>query len=357
MTNTQEKMNIAIIGIGEFGSNVVRNLLLEDEQIKRSIAIDWRPAMLAESSAKKKIRIKKNADCFEEVYRIRENIEEELLDIDIAFLFADLNEEIICNYAPIIARAIKSFDIVTVGVILLPHKREKKRINKKAYNILLDLRRYIAVAAIRPGTVFFCDDDNCADKDIFNSIGNYNEFGYYSEVSMYSGRKLKKKSIDFSDNKNIIGAYKAAISVVERILKMLSIEYANSNLDSVLNIMKTPGGLHIASAHNEVIEHKYPCEWPPKRAYVLERKLAVSGLLNTSIDSVKSLLLHLIVPSDIQKEEIKYLCEQIEGRSGAEHIEFALDVDATLGSTIKAEIIATGALAEYEWEEYGQMYF
>ena len=357
MINTQEKLNIAIVGIGEFGSNMVRNLMLENGWIKRSISIDWRPTMLSESSAKKKIRIKKNADYFEEVYRIKETLKEELLDIDIVFLFADLYEEIICNYAPVIARAIKSFNIVTVGVVLLPHKREKKSINKKAHSILLDLRRYIAVASIRPGTVFFCDDDNYADQDIFDSIGNYMDLGYYSEVSMYNGRKLKQKSIDFSDNQNIISTYNAATSVVEKILKMLSIDYVNSNPNSVLNIMRTPGGLHIASAHNEVIEHKYPCEWPPKRAYVLERKLTISGLLNTSIDSTRSMLLHLIVPTDIQKEEIKYLCEQIEGRSGAEHIEFALDVDVTLGSTIKAEIIATDALAEYECEEYSQMYY
>lgn len=357
MTNTQEKMNVAIIGIGEFGSNMVRSILLENKMIKRSIVIDWRPTMLSETSAKKRIKIKKNANIFEEVYRIRKAIEKELLDIDVAFIFVDLHEEIICNYAPIVARAIKSFDIVTVGVVLLPNKREKKGINKKTHNILLDLRREIAVASIRPGTTFFCDDDNCADEDIFDSIGNYMDLGYYSEVSMYNGRKLKQKSIDFSDNQNIISTYKAATSVVEKILKMLSIEYVNSNLDSVLNIMRTPRGLHIASAHNEVIEHQYPCEWPPKRAYVLERKLTISGLLNTSIDSTKSMLLHLIVPADIQKEEIKYLCEQIEGRSGAEHIEFALDVDVTLGSTIKAEIIATDALAEYECEEYSQMYY
>ncbi len=355
MNTSRKPIKIAAIGMGEFGSKITKKISEENKGNILTISVDWRQTILSESSAQKKIRVRKNESAFDEVRRLRSKIEQMLDGIDVVFIFADMGEEIIRNYAVAISYALKDYELLTLGIAVLPAKSKSKRIYREAYYNLQRFRDGIAVAAFQEGSQYYCDGDSYAEADVYDTIGNFNNIGYCWEVERYSGTKSTLKTIAHTaQKKNDIDVCDVAIAGMLKISKMLSLDYIGNDCSSVVNALKVPGGLHIASAHNAVNKCEHGCSetYLTTRVYILERKLTKSGILNTYVDSAKSILIHLTVPSNTQKIEIKYLCEQLMGRSGANQVELAISVDDTLGKMLKAEIIATDVNTEDEWAEY-----
>ena len=355
MKTSKKQLKIAAIGVGEFGSRITREISEENRGDILTISVDWRQTNLSQSSAQKKIRVQKNESAFDETRRLLPKIEQALDGIDVVFIFADMGEEIIRNYAVAISCVLKDYELLTLGIAVLPPKSKGERVYREAYYNLLRFRDGIAVAAFREGLRYYCDGDCCAETDAFDTIGNFADASYSLEVERYSGTKFILKTIAHkAEKKNDMDICDVAIVGMLKISKMLSLDYIGNDYSSVIHALKVPGGLHIASAHNAVDR----CEYAPSetyltiRVYILERKLAKSGILNTRVDSAKSILIYLTLPSDIREIEIKYLCEQLMGRSGANQVELAISFDDTLGPMLKAEVIATNVNTEDEWEEY-----
>ena len=355
MNTSNKNLKVTVIGIGEFGAKITKQIALADHENIQTVIVDWRPAVLTESCAEKKVRVKKNGGYFDEAIRIRDSVEKMLVGMDVVFIVADMSEQIIRKYASIMAHISKETDILTLGIAALPFKTRNMHLYREAYNALLDFRREIAVAAFRRGTQYRCDDDKYSNGDIFDSIGNYDEFEYCWEVERYGETRNKVRTVseNISDS-NKINICDVAMASIRKILKMISADYINDDSSSIINALKVPGGLHICSAHNSVNKCEYGCaeQYLTTRVYILERKLTLSGILDTRLDSAKSVLLHLTVPSDVQNIELKYLCEQILGRSGAEQFELSISVEDTPQKMLKAEVIATDVNTTDEWAEY-----
>lgn len=355
MNTSNKNLNVTVIGIGEFGAKITKQISLDDNENIQTIIVDWRPAVFTESCAEKKIRIKKSGGYFDEAVRIRGSVQNLLAGMDVVFIVADMSEEIIRRYASVIAHVSKEIDILTLGIAALPFKTRNKRLYREAYTALLGFRREIAVAAFCRGRQYRCDDDKYSNDDIFDSIGNYGNIGYCWEVEQYSGTRNKVRTVseNISDS-NKINICDIAMASIRKILKMISADYINDDAPSIFNALKVPGGLHISSAHNSVNKCEYGCaeQYLTTRVYILERKLTLSGIFDTRLDSAKSVLLHLTVPSDIQNVELKYLCEQILGRSGAEQFELSISVEDTHEKMLRAEVIATDVNTTDEWNEY-----
>ena len=61
MNTSRKQIKIAAIGVGEFGSKITRKISEDNRGNILTISIDWRQTILAESSAYKEIRARKNA--------------------------------------------------------------------------------------------------------------------------------------------------------------------------------------------------------------------------------------------------------------------------------------------------------
>lgn len=355
MNISKKQLKLAAIGIGEFGSKITRKISEEKRSNILTISVDWRQTILSESSAQKKIRVRKTENTFDEVRRLWPKIDQMLDEIDVVFIFADMSEAFIRNYAVEISYALKDYELLTLGIAVLPPKYKNNRVYKEAYYNLQRLRDGIAVATFCEGSRYYCDGDCYAEADAFDTIGNFDNIAYSWEVEKYSETKHLLKTIAHTaKKKNDMNICDVAVAGMLKISKMLSLNYIGNDCSLVIRALKIPGGLHIAAAHNAVNECAYGDEEQhlTTRAYILERKLSLSGILNTLIDSAKTVLLHLTVPSDIREVELKYLCEQILGRSGAEQFELSISVEDTLDKLLTAEVVATGVKTVDEWEEY-----
>lgn len=117
----------------------------------------------------------------------------------------------------------------------------------------------------------------------------------------------------------------------------------NRSEKEILDILSTPGKLHIEKASAE----------GKARAEVAFRRLLTSDLLDTEIGGAKNVLLHMSVPSDFGKEEMKSICENIMGRTddGMSGIDISIDVSKPGNGRLELTAIATDAFDAEESEQ------
>ena len=343
-------MKIGVLGIGKFGAKEVKNLVLSNV-CTASAVLDWRNDILSNSLADCKIRIKKSADISEELLRVEERLADAIEFCEVIFLIADMSEEIINDYAIKVARLIKNSEKLIIGITTIPLKSEKKRYRNQVRNAIYCLQDEIAVAAIQLGGGRQYEDCEIAKNDLFDSLGNYSIGEYIYDAGLDWDARFKYDIIGSSnDTENVISTDDIVKEIILKIVKMLQLDYINVEVSSAKEFLKHPGGLHIASAHNDLITFRSYYK-KVSRAYILERKLTHSALLQTALEKTKSILLHLILPSNVHECELEYLCEHIPGRAGTDKMNLAITVDDSLGDMLRAEIIATDAYTDEEWQE------
>ena len=343
-------MKIGVLGIGKFGAEEVKNLVLSNI-CTNSVVLDWRNDVLSGSLAACKIRIKKTEDISEELLRVEERLTDALEGCEVVFLIADMSEEIINDYAIKVARLIKDCGKLIIGITTIPLKSEKKRYRNQARKAICCLKEEIAVAAIQLGSGRWHEECEISKNDLFDSLGNYSCGEYTYDVGLDFDVRFKYDTIGVSnDIENVISMDDVVKETILKIVKMLQLDYVNVEASMAKEFLKQPGGLHIAAAHNDIATHcfRYKKEG---RAYILERKLTHSAFLQTEIKKTESILLHLILPSNVQESELEYLCEYIPGRAGTDKMNLAITVDDSCGDMLRAEIIATNAHTDEEWEE------
>lgn len=338
--------NITVIGLGEFGASVI-------EYTKyNSVLVDWRTKIFANSCANFKVKIRKNENPYKEVHEISNRLQKILSTTDIVFVIASTTEVIVREYAAEISKLTKDMGILTIAIITLPFKKDKARIRKPANNAAYIIEETIATVAIPTNRHYWVDDSKESELDIFDSLGNYDDgWELWSDTKNYDIKFLKRTVGQTTDSKTI-SQIQVATASIEKILKMLALDYINSTPDTAKYVLKTPGKLHITSAHNELYTYDRYLRERSGRAYVLERKISLSGLLGTVACYTTKMLLHLIVPKNITQNELNYLCEHIPGISNLKQFELAITLDDTLRNTIKAEVIGTSTVNQEDLEDW-----
>lgn len=340
-----DDIKVTVIGLGKFGAEVI-------EQTKyNSVVIDWRTNIFSNSNADYKIRIRKNEDPPEEVFRSSNRFKKILNLTDVVFVVASTTEEIIREYAEVISKLTKEMGILTIAVITLPSRKEKAKIRRPANDVAYLIEQTVATVAIPTNRKYWVDDSKEAEDDVFDTLGNYKDgWSLWYETKRYD-MKFLKRTVSTKVDEGTISQVQVAVASIEKILKMLELNYINSVPNTAKEVLKNPGKLHIASAHNSLFaeDHHFHIA---HRAYILERKVVESGPLGTDSMFSSKMLAHFIVPSDITQLELQYLCEHIPGRGDLNQFELAITVDDTLGDTIKAEVISTDTFNEEDMEDW-----
>ena len=345
MIPNNEYFSYCFLGLGKTGLGMIDNLC-SDFPTMQFMAADWNKTALLRSHASKKLQILKNTPPEQVITALSGKLSRLLDDRKILFLCADMGEEIIREYVPVLAREAKKYAAAVVCILLIPPKGATGDVTRKINAFLLHARTTASVVSIPIGKV--CTIETTSDEAIhcLRSIGNYFPVSY--DWEMYEAGQnasLVQRSLCIEkQKKKSIPSQEIVRDCIGHIIAMTQIDYINTSSEAIVEFLRIPGLLHLVETNVD----------GPERAYMLDRKLSVSNL-GTRIDATRGVFLHLTVPPDIKKDEIKYLCEHIHGRTHPES-RFDLCITPTADSTqgICARILAANTCTEKEWEEMAQ---
>lgn len=346
--------NGLVIGIGEFGASVI-NITRH-----KSVFVDWRSNIFSSANADFKIKVKKdNCNIFQDL-RLQNRLKSALKSVDTAFVAVNTMDFIAADHACQIVEFIKQMGILTVAIALMPPKKERAKNRKHAIDYADTMGLIVPMVAIPYRREYWVDGSEESDVDVFDSLGIYsnNLSVLNSDIGYHNiNFKIITRTTGTANETTQVSHTRIASEAIEKVIKMLSLDYINSNGSVAEEVLKEPGKLHIASAHNDIYANDIYLSNVKNRAVAVEGKLAESGVLGTVTSFASKMLLHLILPGNITEYELKYLCEHIPGRSDLKQLELAITADPSLGDMIKAEVIATDTLNNEDIEEIERMSF
>jgi len=346
MTTNSEYFSYGFIGLGTTGLALIDDLIsgFPDMQF---IAAGWSRSALQQSLAPKKLRLLKNTPPEQVTAGLSGKLSRLLNDRHILFLCADMGEEIVREYVPLLAKEAKKYAAAVICMLLIPPKGTIGNAAREMNAKLLQVRHMTSVVSIPVGEI--CTIETTSEEAVhcLHSIGNYHPASYGWE-SVETGQDTYCVQRSFcieKQKKKPILPHEIVRDCMAHIVDMAQMNYINTGAEAVVEFFRHPGLLHMVETNMVGTE----------RAYMLDRKLAISNL-GTSIDAAEGILLHLAVPPDIKMEEIKYLCEHIPGRADPES-RFDLCITPTVDSQqgICARILAADTCTVKEWDEMARV--
>lgn len=332
----------SFLALGKTGLGLIDDLILNYPNMQ-FIAADWSKNALQHSLAHKKLQLLKNTPPEQIVTGLSDKLSRLLNDRHILFLCADMGEEVIREYILLLAKEAKKYAAAVICTLLVPPKGATSNATREINNQLLQVRNTTSVVSIPIGKI--CTIETTPDEVIhcLHSIGNYFPVSY--DCEMYEAGQdasLIRRSLCIEkQKKKAISSHEIVRDCIEHIISMTQVSYINTDVDAIIQFFRIPGLLHMVETNMT----------GSQRAYMLDRKLAISNL-GTSIDAAAGILLHLTVPPDIKMEEIKYLCEHIPGRANPEcRFDLCISPTANTPLGISARILAADTYTEKEWEE------
>lgn len=338
MDGLKMKVQACFLGIGKTGVEAVDDLASADRWGMRLIAADWDRNRLGASAAQKKVRILKNALPASVACKAVEKLAEEAEYGDLFFIAANMDEAYVGEYVSAFVHELKEYGTTVICILLMPSGSKdpvRTRRTRAVFSHICDMTAVVQIPIGGKRTYEETENGVCC----LRSIGNYDPISYQWEdpQAILGQRALCEGK---SDSK-VISAHEVVGACVDHVMHMARLDYINAGFEAVMETLRTPGLLHLVEAQM----------YGEERAYVLERKLTVSNL-GTDIACARGILIHLIVPPNLKKGELKYLCEHIPGRADPEaKIDLCITTEETLGDTVCAKLIATDVYTRKSWEE------
>ena len=238
-----------------------------------------------------------------------EEIKEALKDANMVFLTAGLGGGTGTGATPVIAKALKEMDILTVAVLITPFAFEGERI-LKAKEALLDIQGYV---------------------------------DSYMVVSNEKLKNIARKDLTFTDVMKM--ADNVLYRAIKGIVEVISYPgYINLDFADVESVLRDGGyaliGLGSATGENRIKD-------------ALEKSVQNKLLTLNNIKGAERILVNVYGGPDIRMEEVTYVGEHIKNLTGRTDavVYFGVIVDPKSTGKVEVTLIATGFSNNYSAEE------
>jgi len=238
-----------------------------------------------------------------------EEIKEALKDANMVFLTAGLGGGTGTGATPVIAKALKEMDILTVAVLITPFAFEGERI-LKAKEALLDIQGYV---------------------------------DSYMVVSNEKLKNIARKDLTFTDVMKM--ADNVLYRAIKGIVEVISYPgYINLDFADVESVLRDGGyaliGLGSATGENRIKD-------------ALEKSVQNKLLTLNNIKGAERILVNVYGGPDIRMEEVTYVGEHIKNLTGRTDaiVYFGVIVDPKSTGKVEVTLIATGFSNSYSAEE------
>ena len=238
-----------------------------------------------------------------------DEIKEALKDANMVFLTAGLGGGTGTGATPVIAKALKEMDILTVAVLITPFAFEGERI-LKAKEALLDIQGYV---------------------------------DSYMVVSNEKLKNIARKDLTFTDVMKM--ADNVLYRAIKGIVEVISYPgYINLDFADVESVLRDGGyaliGLGSATGENRIKD-------------ALEKSVQNKLLTLNNIKGAERILVNVYGGPDIRMEEVTYVGEHIKNLTGRTDaiVYFGVIVDPKSTGKVEVTLIATGFSNSYSAEE------
>ncbi len=303
-------VSIKVIGVGGGGNNAVNRMISTNIRGVEFIAVNTDSMALDTSCAAKKLVIGdkitrgKGAGANPEVGKRSaeesiETVKEALADTDMVFITAGMGGGTGTGAAPVIAKAAKEMDILTVGVVTKPFSFEGHRRYKQAEAGIAELAKYVDSLIVIPNERLKQVEDT--------HITLANAFEIADDV-------LRRGVQSVSELINVPG-------------------FINLDFADVSSVMKNAGHAHmgVGSATG-------------KDKAELAAKAAISSpLLESSISGAHGILISISVSPDVGLEDVDVASSLIAAEAAPDaNVIWGVNFDRELEDEMRITIIATG---------------
>ena len=303
-------VNIKVIGVGGGGNNAVERMIASKIQGVEFIAVNTDIQVLNKSSATQQIAIGEKitkgfgaganpdigARAAEESI---EEIKQMLSGADMVFITAGMGGGTGTGAAPVVARAAKEMNILTVAIVTKPFAFEGRRRMLQADKGIAELSEYVDAIVVIPN------------------------------------ERLKQVS---ETRITLANAFEIADDVLRRGVQSISElisgdAYINLDFADVTSVMKDAGYAHMGVGTAKGKD----------KAENAARMAISSPLLETSINGATGILINITASPDIQLEDIDLASTMVSAEANDEaNVIWGVAFDPNLDDEMKITIIATG---------------
>ncbi len=317
-----QKVNIKVFGVGGGGNNAVNRMKLNGEKNADLVVVNTDIPVLRSSPVKAKIAIGKKttrghgAGANPESGKLAaeesiELIKKKLEGVDMLYITAGMGGGTGTGASPVIAKAAKEMNILTVAVVTKPFEFEGGARMAVAEDGINKLRQYVDAVIVVPN----------------------------EKLNAISSKPL-----------GIAEAFKAAdeilIKGVQSICSLINDEsYINLDFADVTTILKNSGDAHIgigiASGEN--------------KAMLAAEQAINSPLLETSIKEADGMIISVIADENVVVNEISEAIKNIQ-KDAARNVRiiWGLKFDPNMGDNIEITVIATRSGGLRDADAYAQ---
>ncbi|MBQ6788921.1 MAG: cell division protein FtsZ [Clostridia bacterium] len=307
--NSQNKVNIKVIGVGGGGNNAINHMITSNVRGVEFISINTDNQSLLHSSATVKVPIGEKitkghgAGANPEVgaRAAEENLDEikqAIAGADMVFVTAGMGGGTGTGAAPVVARIAQEMGILTVGIVTKPFAFEGKKRMEQAERGIDCLSQFVDSLIIIPN------------------------------------EKLK----EIGEKITLMNAFKVADNVlshgVQSISELISVpQYLNLDFADVTTIMKDAGYAHMGIGEGEGKD----------KAETAARNAISSPLLETTISGAMGILVSITASPDIELTDIDTASSLIADQASDDAtVIWGVAFDPALEDKMKITIIATG---------------
>jgi cell division protein FtsZ len=303
-------VNIKVIGVGGGGNNAVNRMITTNIQGVEFVSVNTDRQALRKSEAPNQIVIGEKitkgfgaganpqigARAAEESI---EDIREILEGTDMVFVTAGMGGGTGTGAAPVVARAAREMDILTVGIVTKPFAFEGKKRMEQAEAGIAELAQYVDSLVVIP---------NERLKQVANmKLSLSTAFAVADDV-------LRRGVQSISDLINVPG-------------------FINLDFADVTSVMANAGYAHmgVGSATGK------------DKAELAAKEAISSPLLETSIKGAKGILISMAVSEDVNLDDVDLAASLISQEASPEaNVIWGVSFDPELEDEMKITIIATG---------------
>ncbi len=307
--NTQNKVNIKVIGVGGGGNNAINRMVVTNVRGVDFISINTDNQSLLHSNATVKVPIGEKitkghgAGANPEIgaRAAEENLEEiksALVGADMVFVTAGMGGGTGTGAAPVVARIAREMGILTVGIVTKPFAFEGKKRMVQAESGIAELSQYVDSLIIIPNEKL---------KEIGEKITLMNAFQVADDVLRHG---------------------------VQSISELISVpQYLNLDFADVTTIMKDAGYAHMGVGEGAGKE----------KAEQAAMNAISSPLLETTISGAMGILVSITASPDIELSDIDTASSLIADQASEDAtVIWGVAFDPELEDKMKITIIATG---------------
>ncbi|MBR5447780.1 MAG: cell division protein FtsZ [Clostridia bacterium] len=307
--NTQNKVNIKVIGVGGGGNNAINRMVVTNVRGVDFISINTDNQSLLHSNATVKVPIGEKitkghgAGANPEIgaRAAEENLEEiksALVGADMVFVTAGMGGGTGTGAAPVVARIAREMGILTVGIVTKPFAFEGKKRMVQAETGIAELSKYVDSLIIIPNEKL---------KEIGEKITLMNAFQVADDVLRHG---------------------------VQSISELISVpQYLNLDFADVTTIMKDAGYAHMGVGEGTGKE----------KAEQAAMNAISSPLLETTISGAMGILVSITASPDIELSDIDTASSLIADQASEDAtVIWGVAFDPELEDKMKITIIATG---------------